>query len=442
LGRAPCPKPTPSTRPAHAQLTTPTPTPNPKTRFGEFERFIYDFLVGGSGKEAPASGGGASDAGIGEGLRLKLQTPLSVADALLGAAGRQLAAETAAAEGELGALAAVSAQLRRFQEDMKKDAAAQRAAVRDLVSTASGRAEKFVDGTLQISNVGAIGAYVLGGPGGAAGLPVAANFDAKVVQGSTEALAGLVSEHAGWLVSNCGAQGDYYEQYLRSRRRPSRTIGGGGSGEDGAAAAAAGASSSGSGSGSGSGGGDAAAPAPPRASSSRAEGAALAGAALAAAAETTPSLRAVAEFNLAAAKVLLEEEIREAFLGTAGSAAGAQGLGLLAAGWMHNTLEDILALTVAGLASYVSVLNLPLKRSEIKAKVSKIAGNFADTVSGAMEAELDAEVAKTAARVAAAVAPLEAAWQRELEALRASEAARAALAEALGDMERRAANLH
>jgi hypothetical protein len=315
---------------------------------------------------------------------------------------------------------------------MTKDAAAQRSAVKDLVSAAVSRAEKFVDGTLQISNVGAIGAYVLGGPGGAAGLPVAANFDAKVVQGSTEALAGLVSEHAGWLVSNCGAQGEYYAQYLKSRRRPTRTRGEGGGGDAEEAAEAA--ESSG-------GGGGGAAPAPPRASSSRGEGAALAAAALAAAAETTPSLKAVSDFNLAAAKVLLEEEIREAFLGTAGSAAGAQGLGLLAAGWMHNTLEDILALTVAGLASYVSVLNLPLKRSEIKGKISKIAGNFADTVCGAMEAELDAEVDKTSARVAAAVAPLEAAWQRELEALRASEAVRARLAEALADMEKRAANL-
>jgi hypothetical protein len=149
----------------------------------------------------------------------------------------------------------------------------------------------------------------------------------------------------------------------------------------------------------------------------------------------------VADFNLGAAKVLLEEEIREAFLGTAGSAAGAQGLGLLAAGWMHRTLEDILVLSVAGLASYVSVLNLPLKRAEIKGKVSKVAGNFADGLAAAMEEEVDGDVAATRARVLSAVAPLEAAWREELSRLRASEAERAALAEAVAAMERRTANL-
>lgn len=67
-----------------------------------------------------------------------------------------------------------------------------------------------------------------------------------------------------------------------------------------------------------------------------------------------------------------------------GKLTGAQGIGLLAANMLHNSLEDLLALTIAGLASYVAVLNLPLKRSEIKAKVAKRAGNFADSVTTAM----------------------------------------------------------
>lgn len=64
--------------------------------------------------------------------------------------------------------------------------------------------------------------------------------------------------------------------------------------------------------------------------------------------------------------------------------AGAQGIGLLATSLMGNTLEDILALTVAGMASYVAVLNLPLKRSDIKAKVAQRANNFAEGVTAAM----------------------------------------------------------
>ncbi len=55
-----------------------------ESRFGELELFMVDFLVGG--------------AAAGESLRLKLQTPLFVSDALLEAARQQLASELCAAE--------------------------------------------------------------------------------------------------------------------------------------------------------------------------------------------------------------------------------------------------------------------------------------------------------------------------------------------------------
>ena len=55
-----------------------------KSRFGELESFMVEFLVGG--------------ASAGESLRLKLQTPLFVSDALLEAARQQLEAERSTAE--------------------------------------------------------------------------------------------------------------------------------------------------------------------------------------------------------------------------------------------------------------------------------------------------------------------------------------------------------
>jgi hypothetical protein len=101
--------------------------PRANRRFGEFERFIYDFLVGSSGG---AGGGGGGRAGSperngprnapllhsgGEGLRLKLQTPLYVADALMQAAGLRLDAQITTARRELASLDAVRQQLARFK---------------------------------------------------------------------------------------------------------------------------------------------------------------------------------------------------------------------------------------------------------------------------------------------------------------------------------------
>ncbi len=57
---------------------------------------------------------------------------------------------------------------------------------------------------------------------------------------------------------------------------------------------------------------------------------------------------------------------------------------MLAANYLGSTIEDVLALAVAGLASYVAVLNLPLRRADIKAKVSKVARNYVDTVTDTM----------------------------------------------------------
>jgi hypothetical protein len=124
-----------------------------------------------------------------------------------------------------------------------------------------------------------------------------------------------------------------------------------------------------------------------------------------------PQVRAVQEFDPSAAALLLEEEVREAFLGTAGTAAGAQGLGLLAAGWLGSSLEDLLALALAGAASYVAVLNLPLRRADIKSKVAAAAGKFGDGVEAAMGAEVAGAVAGVLAEVEAALAPVEEAYR-------------------------------
>ena len=43
---------------------------------------------------------------------------------------------------------------------------------------------------------------------------------------------------------------------------------------------------------------------------------------------------------------------------------------------LPNTLEDVLAIVLAGLAAYVALLNLPLRRGEAKAKLERVANNF------------------------------------------------------------------
>lgn len=112
-----------------------------------------------------------------------------------------------------------------------------------------------------------------------------------------------VNTHAGWLSTNCNNQADYYASYLQQHNMPGgqkppmqqqQASSSNGSGSQAAPPATA-ASSSGSGSSSGT---------------------------LVPAATSSKSLAAVGEFKVEAARALLEAEIKDAFLGTAGAAAG------------------------------------------------------------------------------------------------------------------------
>ena len=57
--------------------------------------------------------------------------------------------------------------------------------------------------------------------------------------------------------------------------------------------------------------------------------------------------------------------------------AGAGAFGLVLTQVLQNTVEDLLAIGIASLAGYISVLGLPQKRAAAKEKLQTVAGNFA-----------------------------------------------------------------
>ena len=68
----------------------------------------------------------------------------------------------------------------------------------------------------------------------------------------------------------------------------------------------------------------------------------------------------------------------EAFLTTPRSLAlaGAGGLGVVATWFLPSTLEDFLALALAGAVGYASILNLPLRRREAKDRLDAVSAKF------------------------------------------------------------------
>ena len=59
------------------------------------------------------------------------------------------------------------------------------------------------------------------------------------------------------------------------------------------------------------------------------------------------------------------------------SFAGAGAFGIVLTTVLQNTVEDLLAIGVASLAGYISVLGLPQKRAAAKGKLERVAENFA-----------------------------------------------------------------
>lgn len=358
------------------------------SNFAELERHVSNFLVG------KGEGGG-------EGVRLKLQTPLSIADALLGAAGRQLAADLQAARSELEGVQLVGRQLARFKAEMDKDAAAQRAALQPVLNEVVSRAERFVDNTVQLSNA----PLLLSIAAGNKEYPFRATFEKEVVGTGFDALRTAVQEHSGWLAANCANQVTYYRTFAASR------------------AAAAGVS----------------VPAlPPAVSLSGSDDEADRSPA-----PSSPSaaLRAVSDFNVRAISTLLDSELQQAMATTAGTAVGAPLVGLFAMQVVQNTLEDLLLAGLSGVVSYVSLLNLPLRRADLKAKISRVATNFVTDVQSKMTTEVEEAVAKTGADVAALMAPVEAAYAEEVARLEGRQRELQAYVEELESLKRRTANL-
>ena len=108
---------------------------------------------------------------------------------------------------------------------------------------------------------------------------------------------------------------------------------------------------------------------------------------------TSPATVA-AGFDHAGAARLLEEEVKDAVYSTVGAAGASFFFAVFLSGFLDNFAEDVLAFSLTAAVGYVSVLSLPLKRAETKAKARAVAESFLDEVEAAMRAEFERRLAR------------------------------------------------
>jgi small GTP-binding protein len=349
------------------------------SRFGAFEDYVVSFL-GGSGARA------------GEALQLKLSTPLNVSELLLNAAEEILEGEDDEAKSEVAIAAGVKTQMDNYKAEMIADAATQRAAAREVVSSAVKRAENIVDESLRLSNAASLfSTYILGS--GSSG--VMTQYKTNVLGDSEQQLKSAVQEFSAWLKRNNDAQIKAYTQAVEDRGFETSLVRLAAEWED-----------------------DEEVEASSKAAMSVATG-----------------------FDHVAAAQMLDEAIRGAVNSTVGSAAGAFFIAFVATGYLNSLTEDVLVYALAAAGAYVSVLALPLKRSETKAKIRRVAETFLKELEETMEKQCTREVSQVAQSVATLVAPWEASARAEAARVDECITKRRSLAKSLDEIKRDVANL-
>lgn len=300
--------------------------------FKELEKFIEDFL------------GGSSDAGA-ERRRLKLATPLGIALALLEACERQLSMESKKADSDMEVLNELLKQLENHQKAMENDATMQRQQLSALIDAAKGRAERFVDSVLRLSNVDAMASYLLGGERRGT-MPVAGGFDDQVLGSVHGDLRRLLEEHHSWLKDNLVERVSSYRE-LVTNRWPSIKL--------------------------------------------KVEETGLTDQYRYAYSKVQfqeNSIGVLDGFDTEAAKMVLEQELREVIFTTFGGLGAAGVSASVLTSILPNTVEDLVALALCSAGGLVGVWNLPNRRAEVKRKVQQVADSFANQMEAAMETEV------------------------------------------------------
>ena len=407
-------------------------TPLSATGFDKLEEYVLSFL-GGGGESGGSRGG--------EGMRLKLNTPLQVSELLFQAAEDILQKERDLAVAEVKAATGVGDAMEKYADAMSDDFAEQRNAVRSCVLRSVTRCDELLDDTLRLTNgVELFTTYVLGNGGST----IRRAYKQTVLGDAESELKTALAEHTGWLIRNNSNQLNAYAEAVKARGfDPKETDLGLGDvitaeakeEESEFAQERSSASEEDSDSDERSITEIAAGEEPTSDTSPVASASDLVRRRFSHSAETS-GLAIAAGFDHTAAAALLEEEIKNAVYATVGAAAGAFLVAVFLSGFLDSLAEDVLAFSLTAAVGYVSVLSLPLKRAETKAKVRAAAEDFLGEIENSMRFEFERKTLAATKQVLATTAPWSKASLEAEEAIKENQATRDELQEALDLLKR------
>lgn len=303
-------------------------------RFHELEEFLYSFLDG------------STDTGI-ERIKLKLGTPVAVAERLLAASETLVRQDCEYARQDLALANRIVDSVNEYRMKIENESISWKRQALSMIDSTKSRVVELIESTLQLSNLDLVASHVFRGERSAT-VPTTSRFQNDILAPALLDAQKLLGEYVRWLQSNNARGGRLYKESFENKW--------------------------------------------PSLVNSKTQ----------LHMETYDLLKKVDELSLkvvedlsaSATSKLLEQEIREVFLGTFGGLGAAGFSASLLTSVLPTTLEDLLALGLCSAGGLLAVSNFPARRQAVVDKVNKVADGLARQLEEGMEKDLLESISK------------------------------------------------
>lgn len=296
--------------------------------FYKLEKFLYSFLDG------------STSMGM-ERIKLKLETPIGIAERLVSSCETVLRQDYEDANQDLNTVLGIVSSVKEYAIKMERDSISWRRKILSLVDTTKSRVVELTESSLQLSNLDLVATYVFKGEKSAT-MPATAKVQNDILGPALLDANKLLIDYVSWLHSSNDGQGRLYRESFE-KRWPSlvhsntqmtlerfdllRKL-------------------------------------------------------------DEQCLKVIENFSASSASKTFDQEIREVFLGTFGGL-GAAGLSAsLLTSVLDTTLEDLLALGLCSAGGLLAISNFPARRQVVVNKVNKTVDALARGLEEAMQKDL------------------------------------------------------
>ncbi|KAK4762897.1 hypothetical protein SAY86_008665 [Trapa natans] len=300
--------------------------------FYTLEKFLYSFLDGSTsnGKER---------------IRLKLETPITIAEQLVSSCSSLLKKDCQIAQQDLAFVLDIINDVKDYAAKMEGESISRKRKILSLIANTRSCIMELIESTLQLSNLDVVASYVLKGEKSAR-RPATSRVQNDIISPALHDARSLLVDYMVWLKSSNTRRGELYRESFE-RKWPSLAY--------------------------------------PANEMSWEKLDLLRK-------ENKLGLKVIENFSAGTSSRLFEQEIREVFLETFGGL-GAAGLSAsLLTSVLETTPEDLLALGLCSAGGLLAVSSFGRKRQEVINKVNKAVDEFAREVEEAMEKDLSESI--------------------------------------------------